>query len=171
MNKSILENLSEQLNKEVYSGYFYLSMAGYANSIGFKGTANWFIMQMREELMHAQRFYDYIEEKGQRVILKAIDEPPKDFSSVKDLFEKTLAHEKKVTGLIDALLDLAKKENDKETEKFLQWFVKEQVEEEATPAKILKKFEGTGEDKDALLKIDKELEARVFNFPQGPPKK
>lgn len=162
ISRTMLESLSEQMNKEVWSGYFYLSMATYTDSIGLHGIANWFVMQMKEELMHAQKFYDYINEQGQRVILKAIDEPPKDFSSAKELFEKTLAHEKKVTGLIHKLVEQAKKENDKDTEKFLEWFVKEQAEEEATPAKILKKVEAAGEDRAKILELDKELNARTF---------
>lgn len=166
ISKTMVESLSEQLNKEVWSGYLYLSMAGYATSIGLKGIASWFVMQLREELMHAQKFYDYIKQQGQRVILKAIDEPPRDFSGAQDLFEKTLAHEKKVTGMIHALVDAAKKENDPETEKLLQWFVKEQVEEEETPAKILEKFKAAEDDKAKLSEIDKELAKRSFKFPQ-----
>jgi ferritin len=138
-------------------------MAAYAATIGMKGVANWFTAQMKEELFHAQKIYDYVSRQGAKVDLEAIEEPPQDFTSVKDLFEKTLAHEKKVTGMIRDLVDLAVQEKDGETEKFLQWFVKEQMEEEATPAGILEKIESKGEG--GISEVDSELSKRVFNMP------
>jgi len=160
LSKKMLEGLNEQINKEIYSAYFYLGMSAYAASLGSNGVANWFYIQWKEELVHTKKMFDYVHKQGERVSLKAIDEPPQDFSSVRDLFAKTLAHEKKVTGLINNLVDLARKENDKETEDFLQWFVKEQVEEEATPAGILDKLNQAGKDKKALTEIDNELAGR-----------
>lgn len=160
LSKKMLEGLNEQINKEIYSAYFYLGMSAYAASTGLDGVANWFYIQWKEELRHTKKMFDYVHQRRNRVILKAIDEPPQDFSSVADLFAKTLAHEKKVTGLINNLVELAKKENDEDTEKFLAWFVKEQVEEEATPAGILDKINHAGKDKKAITEVDRELAAR-----------
>lgn len=160
LSKKMLEALSEQFNKELYSGYFYLGMASYAASKGLDGFANWFYCQWNEEAIHAKKLFDYIHNRGERMMLKAIDGPLQDFSSAKDLFEKTLAHEKKVTGLIKNLVKLAGEENDRKTADFLQWFVKEQVEEEATPARILNKIEEAEKNKKGLSEIDKELASR-----------
>lgn len=160
LSKKMLESLNEQINKEIYSAYFYLGMSAYAASTGLNGFANWFYTQWKEELGHAKRIFDYVHRQGARVTLKAIDAPPQDFSSGADLFEKTLAHEKKVTGLIHNLVNLAKEESDLATEDFLQWFVKEQVEEEATPAGILKKIKNAGSEEKGLSEVDVQLAAR-----------
>ena len=160
LNEKMVENLNDQINKEIYSAYFYLGMSAYAASTDLPGFANWFYTQWKEELTHAKRILDYVIKEGGKISLLAIDKPPQDFTSGKDLFAKTLAHEKKVTGLINNLVDLAKKENDKTTEEFLQWFVKEQKEEEATPGGILKKIEEIEHDKKDLSAVDKELAAR-----------
>lgn len=158
----MIKSLSHQINREIYSAYFYLGMSAYATSIGMNGVANWFTAQVKEELVHAQKMYDYINKQGSRVYLEAIEEPPQDFSSAKDLFAKTLAHEKNVTAMIKSLFDLAVQENDLETKEFLQWFVKEQIEEEATPAGILKKLEEA--DEAGVLAVDKELAKRTYNI-------
>jgi len=160
ISKKMSDALAEQINKEIYSAYFYLGMSAYAASKGFQGAAGWFYAQWKEELEHAGKMFDHVHKKGGRVELKAIDRPPQDFSSAADLFEKTLNHEKKVTALINDLVGVAKSENDKETEEFLQWFVKEQKEEESTPAGILKKLKDAGTDPARLSEIDKELSAR-----------
>jgi len=158
LSKKMTDALARQMNREIYSAYFYLGMAAYADSIGFKGVANWFRGQWKEELFHADKLYDYINKQGQRVMLGAIEEPPQDFSSIKDLFERTTKHEKVVTGLIHDLVKLANAENDKETEGFLQWFVKEQVEEEKTPAGILSEI--GNKQGDDLKPIDEKLAKR-----------
>jgi ferritin len=160
LSKKMLEALEEQINKEIYSGYFYLGMSAYAAFNGLPGVANWFYGQWKEELEHAKKMFDYAHKAGNRVTLKAIDVPPQDFSSAADLFEKTLNHEKKVTGLINNLVDVAKKENDKATEDFLQWFVKEQKEEEATPATILKRIQAAGSDASKFSEVDQQLARR-----------
>ena len=161
ISERLVKNLNRQMNRELYSAYFYLGMAAYAASIGLKGVEHWFIAQAKEEEAHAKRFYDYIIRSGGRVHLGAIEEPPQNFSSAIDLFEKTLAYEKKVTGLIHGLVAAAKDEDDKDTEGFLQWFVKEQVEEEATPNMILQDM------RSALAKDGKEglavVDARLAN--------
>ncbi|MBU4343470.1 MAG: ferritin [Candidatus Omnitrophica bacterium] len=166
ISKKMSASLNEQINKEIYSGYLYLSMAAYATSIGLNGFANWFKVQMQEEMAHAQKFYDYVNQQGGRIVLKAIDEPPKDFASPRDLFSKTLEHEKMVTKRINDLVKLAKKENDNATETTLQWFVTEQVEEEANPTEMLQKLDIVGKDGNGILTIDNQLATRVFVPPQ-----
>ncbi len=160
ISEKMKDALSEQINKELYSAYFYLGMSAYAASTGLPGFAGWFYKQWSEEVIHAKKMFDYVHGQGRRVALKTIDEPPQNFNSGKDLFAKTLEHEKKVTGLINDLVGLAKKEKDKGTEEFLQWFVKEQKEEEATPAGILKKIEQAESTNKNLSEIDKMLAAR-----------
>src|SRR3989338_1925877 len=167
ISKKMEASLNEQLNKELYSAYLYLSMAGYSYFCGLNGFANWFNVQLQEELMHAKKFYDYIHQQASKIVLKSIDEPPKDFLGSSDLFEKTLEHEKKVTKRINDLVDLARKDGDHATEAFLQWFITEQVEEESSAAEILQKLNLIGKDGAGLLTIDSQLAARVFVPPQA----
>ncbi|MFH1877679.1 MAG: ferritin [Candidatus Omnitrophota bacterium] len=167
ISKKMLESINEQINKELYSAYFYAGMASYAFSGGLKGMANWFTVQTQEELSHARKFYNYVNDQGERVRLKAIDEPPQDFTSPLDLFEKTLEHEKKVTASINNLVTLAKKENDHATEIFLQWFVSEQVEEESSAAEVMQQLKLVGKEGNGLFMIDKELGLRIFTPPQA----
>lgn len=166
INKKMVESLSHQINREIYSSYLYLSMAAYATSIGLKGFVNWFNVQVKEELIHAEKIYNYVGQQGGRVLLEAIEQPPCDFASAVDLFKRTLGHEKKVTKMINDLVNLAKHENDHATEAFLQWFVTEQVEEEANATEVLQKLELIGKDGNGLLIIDSQLATRVFVMPQ-----
>lgn len=159
-SENMIGKLNWQVNRELYSAYFYLGMASYAASIGLKGVANWFNLQAKEEVAHAEKIYDYVNQQGVRVELKGIEEPPQDFSSAVDLFKRTLEHEKRVTKMIHGLVELSKGENDKDTEKFLQWFVKEQVEEEESASKVLNKVNAAGEDKAALSEVDNQLAKR-----------
>tara|TARA_Y100000031_G_C8117403_1_gene336561 strand:+ start:346 stop:861 length:516 start_codon:yes stop_codon:yes gene_type:complete len=168
ISKKMVDEINEQINKEIYSGYLYLSMAAYATSIGLNGFANWFFVQMKEEMIHSQKFYDYLNQQGGRVALKAIDQPPKDFSNVRDLFQQTLDHERLVTKRINNLIKLAKKENDNATDTFLQWFVTEQVEEEASPTEVLQRLDIVGKDGNGILTIDSQLATRMF-VPPPPP--
>ena len=165
ISKKMQESLNDQLNKEIYSAYLYLSMSAYATSLGLKGFANWFSIQTKEEMIHSEKIYNYVNEQGGRVLLEAIDKPTQEFFSPIDLFKKTLEHEKKVTARINKLVDLAKKESDHATAAFLQWFVTEQVEEEASPNEILQRLDIAGKDKSAILLVDGELAARVFTPP------
>ena len=169
ISKKMMDSINGQINRELYSAYLYISMAAYATSIGLKGFANWLQVQVQEELFHARKMYDYVNQQGGRVILKAIEEPPSDFKSPKDLFEKTLEHERKVTAMINKLASQAKSENDHATEIFMQWFVTEQVEEEANPTEILQKLNLIGKDANGLFMVDAELALRVFVPPAGPP--
>jgi len=163
ISEKMVKALTRQMNREFYSGYLYLGMATYAGSIGLRGFEVWFGAQTKEETQHAFKFYAYMSEAGARVALDDVEKPPQEFSSAVDLFEKTLAHEKKVTQMIHDLVEMAKAEKDKETEKFLQWFVKEQIEEEATPSAILQKLKRELEKRgEAGLKaVDSDLGKRM----------
>ena len=156
MNKAI----NEQINKELYSAYLYVGMAAYAASLSLNGVANWFKVQTREEIEHAVKFMKYITEQCGHIGLKAIDLPDQKFTSVAQLFEKTLAHEKVVTASINGLVSLAKKEGDTATEILLQWYVTEQIEEEANPTAILQKLEIGGKSGSSLLILDGILAGR-----------
>jgi len=165
LSKKMTAALNDQLNKEIYSAYLYMSMSAYSTHIGLKGFSNWFMVQYQEEMMHAMKFYDYINNLGRQVKLMAIDAPPTEFESPLNMFEKTLKHEQFVTKRINNLIDLAIKEKDHATNIFLQWFVTEQVEEEANDNDIITKLKLVGKKGDALLMLDRELAARVFTPP------
>ena len=152
--------MNAHLNKELYSAYLYLAMAADCESHTLPGCAHWMRLQAEEENAHAMKFYDFIHDRGGRVRLKAIDGPPTDFASTLELFEQALAHEQEVTGQINELYALAVRENDYPTQAFLQWFVTEQVEEEKTATQIVETLKMIGDDKVALLMLDRELGAR-----------
>ena len=152
--------LNGQINAEIYSGYLYLSMAACYESKNLPGFASWMRMQRLEELIHAMKIFDYVVESGGRVWLEAIEGPPTEWGSPLAPFEAAYAHEKKVTGLINALVDLAREEDDLATEEFLQWFVKEQEEEEESAESVVSKVREAGESIEALEKLDGELATR-----------
>lgn len=161
-NKVLEKALNEQLNAEMYSSYLYLSMSAYFSDAGLSGFANWMRIQAQEELSHAMKFYDYINERGGRVLLKQIDAPETEWESPLAAMEAVLEHEKKVTALINDLVDLAIKEKDHATNIFLQWFVTEQVEEEDSVNEVLSKLKLIGGEGNGMFIIDKELSTRVF---------
>lgn len=167
ISDKMVKSLNYQINRELYSAYFYMGMASYAAEQGFNGVANWFNVQVQEEVSHAKKIYDYVMQQGARVILEAIEQPPQDFSSVLNLFEATLEHEKKVTGLINDLVSQALDEKDAATGIFLQWFVTEQVEEEANATELVQKFKLVGKDGNGLLTMDNDLAQRIFTPPQA----
>ena len=163
MIKGKIENeLNKQLNAELYSSYLYLSMSAYFESINLKGFANWMRVQAQEELVHAMKFYDYINERGGRAVLMAIDAPPAKWQSPFVVFEHVYEHEQKVTGLIHDLVNLAISENDHATNNFLQWFVAEQVEEESSADEIVQKLKLVEDARGGIFMLDKELGQRVF---------
>jgi ferritin len=165
IKEKIQDALNKQLNAELYSSYLYLSMAAYFESIRLKGFANWMRVQAQEELLHSMKFYDYIQERGGRVILASIDEPQTQWDSPLAAFKHVYQHEQKVTGLINNLVTLALSEADHATHNFLQWFVAEQVEEEASADEIVQKLGLLGEERSGLFMLDKELGQRVFTPP------
>ncbi|MHC4482189.1 MAG: ferritin [Planctomycetota bacterium] len=163
--KKMEEALNGQLNAELYSAYLYLSMAAYFESSDLSGFANWMRVQNQEEQFHAMKFYDYILERGGRVILRSIEAPPSDWASPLAVFEATLKHERKVTGLINDLVYLAREEKENASEIFLQWFVNEQVEEEDNVSTVLGQLKLTKDSPQALYMMDKEMGQRVFTPP------
>lgn len=165
IKEKIQDALNKQLNAELYSAYLYLSMGAYFESIDLGGFANWMRVQAQEELTHALKFYDYIIQRGARVILSSIDEPPSEWESPLAVFEHVYQHEQKVTGLINELVDLAIAEGDHATNNFLQWFVAEQVEEEDSANEVLQKIKLMADAPGGLFMLDGELGNRVFNPP------
>lgn len=157
--------LNAQLNAELYSGYMYLSMSAYFESKGLKGFANWMRVQYQEEVTHAEKFYDFINEREGRVVLTEIAAPPADWSSPLAAFENTVEHERKVTAMINNLVDLSLEEKDHATNNFLQWFVSEQVEEEASAGEVRDKIKLAGETGGGMFMVDQELATRVFTPP------
>ncbi len=160
ISKKMAQAINEQINKELFSGYLYKSMAVYAAAESLNGTATWMNLQEGEERAHAQKFMDYILDQGEQVILTALASPETKFNGLKDLFDKTLAHEKTVTSSINALADLAAKENDYASTIMLQWFITEQVEEEKNAMEVLSKLKMIGSSTGGLYMLDKELGKR-----------
>ncbi len=165
LKKTIEAALNQQINAEFHSAYLYLSMSSYFQSIGMAGCANWMKVQYQEELAHATHFFDYVLERGGRVLLAPIAEVDVNFKSVLHVFEETLVHEVNVTGLINNLMDIAIKESDHATKSFLQWFVDEQVEEEANVEQILNNLKLINGEGQGLLMMDREMQARVYVNP------
>jgi ferritin len=168
IEEKISDALNYQLNAELYSAYLYLSMEAYFESEDLNGFANWMRVQAQEELTHAMKFYDHIVQRGGRVILSSIDTPPSEWKSPSDAFEAVYEHEKRVTGLINELVNLAIAEGDHASNNFLQWFVAEQVEEEESASGVLQKIKLTGETPGGLFILDSELSQRVFHPPAEP---
>src|SRR3989338_302221 len=160
MKEPILSALNQQLNRELYSAYLYLSMAAYFDAHKLKGFAHWMHMQVKEEFEHAMRFYHYIIERGEQVQCLVLEAPPSEWSSVVNVFKAVLHHEQDVTKLIHTLVDLALQYKDDATHKFLQLFVAEQREEEFSAGQVLKKTKIAAEDSDAFVLLDQELEKR-----------
>ena len=165
ISKTMTDALNNQINAEMFSAYLYLSMAAYATRAGLPGAANWFSVQAKEEMTHALRFYNYINSQGEHVVLTAIAGPQTEFDSILAAFEETLAHEKKVTALINDLSTLARDERDHASEITLQWFVSEQVEEEESASDIIAMLKLAGTQGGGLFMVDKELAARVYTPP------
>ncbi len=160
LNKPMQDAMNEQIKNELYSAYIYLSMSAYFEDTSLPGFAHWMRVQAQEEQEHAMKFYHFINERGGRVVLQAIDQPPMEFESPLDVFERTLEHEQRVTGLIHQLYALGVQEQDYASQIFLQWFVTEQVEEEANATQIVETLKLIGDKRHALLMLDRELGSR-----------
>jgi ferritin len=160
LKDNVQEALNNQINAELYSAYIYLSMAAYFESEALPGFAKWMEAQAAEEVAHAMRFYRYVYDRGGRVFMKPIEGPRGEWDGVVDVFQNTLDHERYVSSLIHDLVDLARAEKDHPTENMLQWFVEEQVEEEATAEELLDQLKMIEGDKSALFMMDRELGAR-----------
>ncbi len=167
IKKEVLDAMNEQINAESYSAYMYLSMAAYYESIGLSGFAHWMKIQYQEEAAHAIKFFNYVTERGGKVVLKAIPQVPVDFDGIVDVFEKTLVHENHVTDLINNLMSVAMAVNDHASQSFLKWFVDEQVEEEANVEKILATLKLINGQGNGIFMMDRELGQRVFVDPNA----
>jgi ferritin len=165
VSKKMQDALNGQMNAELYSAYLYLAMAAYYEDSDLPGFANWMKVQAQEEMTHAMKFYDYLVQRGARVVLDTIEKPPFEWESPLNVSEHVLAHEKKVTGLINDLVNLAMEEKDHATNNFLQYFVAEQVEEEESVGSVLQKVRLAADSSSGLLMVDSELAQRVFNPP------
>lgn len=162
IGKKMEKALNEQINAEMYSANLYLSMESYFRSLNLNGFAKWMRVQVQEEMMHATKIYDFVNERSGRVILKSIAAPQTEWESPLAVFEDTYKHEQKVTGLINDLVNLAVKEKDHATSVFLQWFVSEQVEEESSAEKIVQQLKMMGKAPGGIFILDRELGQRVF---------
>ena len=156
---------NDQIAAEFYSAHLYLAMAAYLESIDLPGFANWMRTQFEEEDFHAHKMFDYVIERDGRALLKGFDAPPSEWKSPLDVFETAYSHEQKVTGLINNLVDIALAEKDHASNIFLQWFVNEQVEEEAAAKSIIQQLKLLGDSKAGLFQVDREMAQRVFTPP------
>jgi ferritin len=160
LSKPMQDAINEQIKNEMYSGYLYLSMAAHFESTNLPGFAHWMKIQATEEVKHAMKFFEYIVERGGKVTLKAIDQPPADFKAPIEIFKQAYKHEQKVTATIHKLYELALKENDYPSQVMLQWFIKEQVEEEKNAEGIVEQLKMAGDSSAALLMADRQFAAR-----------
>ena len=160
LSKAMQDAINEQINKELYSSYLYLSMAAYFESTGLPGFATWMRGQSQEELEHALKFFDYVNERGGRVELDAIEKPTVAWESPLAVFEATYEHEQMVTALINNLYKVALEENDYASQVMLHWFIDEQVEEEASVSQIVDSLERVGDKGQGLIMLDRALGAR-----------
>lgn len=160
ISENMEKELFTQLNHEFYSAYLYLAMSAYCSHLEFNGAADWLKLQYEEEHMHATKIYNYLVEQGVHVVLEALPQPESEYGSLLDVFVASLEHEKSMTERLNNLSDKALKEKDHATYNLLQWFVNEQVEEEATVGGIISKLKLVKNDGYGLLMIDNELGSR-----------
>ncbi len=166
ITKRMEETLNGQINKEFYSAYLYLAMSAFCNKLGMPGAEHWFRMQYDEEVIHMTKMFDYVMQHGGSARLLQIDEPPHEFGTLLEAFEDSLAHEQFVTKSINELLDVAIEEKDHATQVFLQWYITEQVEEEANVEEIVQRLKLAGDNGGALMMFDDKLSQRM---PPTPP--
>lgn len=162
LSKRIEKELNDQINAEFWSAYFYLSMAAYFENNNLPGFANWMKVQYQEEILHVMKFFNYVNDRGGRVLLKPIDAVKTEWKDEIEVFEDILKHEQKVTGLINNLVNIALGEKDHATHNILQWYVSEQVEEESNVDEILQQLKMMEGNKHGLLMLDRELKQRTL---------
>jgi ferritin len=160
LKDSVLNAINEQINAEMYSSYLYLAMSAHFEAANLSGCAHWTRLQAQEELSHAMKFFDYVNDQGCAVTLKAIAQPPTTYGSPLAIFQQVLQHEQKVTALIHGIYDTAVKENDYASQSMLQWFVNEQVEEEKNATQIVEELKLVGDSGASLFLVDRQLGAR-----------
>jgi ferritin len=162
INKRMQDAINEQIKFEIYSANLYLSMSAYIEGKNLKGIAHWLRVQYEEETFHALKLYDYLKNREGQVIIQSIDAPPSEFGTPLETFQKVLEHEQHVTAAINNLYKVSIEENDFAAQIFLQWFVNEQMEEEASASEVIGKMKLIGDRGVDLLYLDTELSARVF---------
>lgn len=160
ISKKIQDAFNEQIQAEMFSSYLYLSMAAYFHSINMDGMAKWMHVQTKEENSHAMKFFEHIVERGGKVELMQIDKPKIEWNSPLEAFSEAYKHEQYITGRINNLVKLAAEESDNAASIFLQWFVNEQVEEEANTSKITEKLKKIGDSVNGLFMLDSQLGKR-----------
>lgn len=161
LSKTMLDAINEQINAELYSAYLYLSMSAHCTATNLPGSAAWMRVQAQEERSHAMKFFDSVHDRGGRVTLRAVAGPPTEFTSLLDIFQQTLEHEQEVTRKIHRLYENATKENDYATQVELQWFIKEQVEEEKSAGEIVQQLKMIGDQPAVLIMLDRHLGMRA----------
>jgi ferritin len=165
IDKEVQKAFNNQINAEQFSAYLYYSMASYFESLSLKGFAHWMRVQALEELTHAHKFVDFVNDRGGRVLLQPIGAPATEWDSPLAVFEDAYAHEVKVTGLINELMDIALAKSDHASSSFLNWFVDEQVEEEAAADDVVQKLKLVDKTEGGLFLLDQELDKRTFTEP------
>lgn len=167
MNEKVQNAFNEQINKEMFSAYLYMSMVAWFENEDLPGLATWMRVQSQEELCHATILFNHVCERGGRVILEALEKPASEFKSPEDIFTQALAHEEFISKSINDLMSLAEAEKDFAARQHLEWFVEEQVEEEASATAMLVRAKRVGDNGQGLIMFDKEAGTRVFTLP-GP---
>lgn len=167
LKENVEKALNEQINAELYSAYLYQSMAAYFEDESLGGFARWMDLQAEEEMAHARKIYDFVNERGGRVILEGIDKPKSEWNSSLEVFEESLAHEEKITAMINDLVALADEEKDYATRSFLQWFVDEQVEEEDSVGEIVHRLKLIGDSTQGMFMMNDKLGGRTKSAAEG----
>ena len=166
ISEKMQQALNDQINAELYSTYLYLSMQAYFESVELPGCARWMHAQVMEESVHAMKIFDYVNSRRGTVTLKSIDQPPNKWQSALDVFKATCKHEQLVTSLINDLVNLSIEQKDHAANNFLQWFVDEQVEEEASVKEVVGKLKMIENMPSGIFMVDRELGQRIFTPPQ-----
>ncbi|HEX9581681.1 MAG TPA: ferritin [Gemmatimonadales bacterium] len=161
LSKKMQDALNDQIQREFYSAYLYLSMSAYCSAENLPGFTTWMRLQAQEEVGHAMRIYDYLDDRSARVVLQAVKQPPSRFKSPLDVVEGVKRHEEAVTASINELYALAQAENDYATQTFLHWFITEQVEEEKSTTQLAERLKMAGDNKSAVLLLDREVGSRT----------
>lgn len=165
LSEKLQDAINDQLNFEFYSGYIYLAMSAWLSSKNLNGMANWMQVQYQEEQIHAMKFFDFIGDRDGQIKLKAIDQPQAEWKSVLDVFEAAYKHEQIVTGRISDLVELALNERDHVTNSLLQWFINEQIEEEASVRDMADQIRMAGNSSESIFMLDREMAQRVLTPP------
>jgi ferritin len=165
MDKKLVKAINDQLNFEIYSSYLYFAMSSHLKSMNLNGFANWMDVQAKEEMTHVMKFYNYLHDRGEDVELEAVDKPPKSWKSVQEIFEQAYKHEQLVSSKINKLADMSLAVKDHATNVFLQWFINEQIEEEANALNVVQQVKMFKDSPNGLFMIDRELAQRVFVDP------